>query len=112
MSPIMIFAGQRGPLVLTDVVLPAARHELPDRRVVDVAEEVLRVHEVVAGVQVTVVIQGQAQPAGLVEDAHPGLAEARPVAGRGLEGLHVDASDVVAHPFVEDGIVKIGQSLR
>jgi hypothetical protein len=46
--------------------------------------------EVVAGVEVAVVLQGQAMAAGGVEDAHPGGPQSEPGAHRGLESLDED----------------------
>ena len=70
--------------------------------VLDVAQQIVGFDKVVAGVEVAVVLDGQARAAGLVEDAHARRIHAQPVAQRRLEGLHVDLADIVAHPFVED----------
>ena len=62
----------------------------------------LGLHEVVARVQVAVVLQGQTRAAGLVEHAQPGSRRPEVVPDRRLEGLHVHAPDVVVDPLVPD----------
>ncbi len=68
----------------------------------DVAHQVLRVDEVIARVEIPVVLERQAQSARLVEHAHSRLPETGPVACRGLDRLHEDAPHVVMQPLVED----------
>ena len=46
--------------------------------------------------------QCQAVAAGFLEDAHAGGIHLQPVAQGGFEGLHVDLSDVIMHPLLED----------
>ena len=68
----------------------------------DVAEEVLRFDEVVAGVEVAVVLERDGVAAGLGEDAHAG-GEPHPRRERGVEGLDEDGADVAGDPLVEHG---------
>ena len=103
---------QRVPLVLAEFYLLGRRHQLDHVLFLDVAQEVVRLDKVVARVEITVVLDGQPRAAGLVEDAHPRSAHAQPVAQRCLEGLHVDAAHVVAHPLVEDGAEETAELLR
>ncbi len=66
-----------------------------------VAEAVSRVHEVVARVQVTVVLQSQRPPAGLLEDAQSGRAT-RPRREGHVEELDEHLSHVAMDPLGED----------
>ena len=68
----------------------------------DVAEQVLGFDEVVAGVEVAVVLERDGVAARLAEDADAG-GEAAPRCDRGVERLHEDGADVARDPFVEDG---------
>ena len=67
----------------------------------DVAEQVRRLDEVIAGVHVAGVFHREREPAGLAVDAHPRLL-ADEVRQRGIEHLHVDLGDVSPDPFLED----------
>ena len=66
----------------------------------DVAELVLRLDEVIAGVEVAVVLQRRAVAAGGRVDAEQVAAEEG--FQRDVEELHVDLAHVVAHPLLED----------
>ena len=60
-----------------------------------------RLDEVVARIEIAVVLERQRGAAGLGVDAQAGrLAE--PVGERHVEHLHVDLADVVPHPLLED----------
>ena len=68
---------------------------------VDVAEQVIGLDEVVAGVHVSVVLHRERQSARLAVHAHSrGLAHE--VRERRVEHLHVHVADVVPHPVLED----------
>ena len=56
--------------------------------------------EVIAAVQVAVVLERELQAARLGVDAHPGRL-ADPVGQRGVERLHEHAADVAPHPLLE-----------
>ena len=76
-------------------------HEIDHRSEVDVSEEVVGLNEVVAGVQVPIVLEGKGEPARLGEDAQArGLTV--PVRKGDVEHLNVHAAYVVLHPLVED----------
>jgi len=77
----------------------------------DVAQQVVRLHEVIAGVEVAVMLHGQGVAAGFVEDAYARGGELHPVGQRRLEGLDKDLAYVVEDPFVEDGAEKTPELL-
>lgn len=82
--------------------------------VVDVAEQVAGFDVVVAGVQVTGVLQGESAAAGPGVHAHPADL-AVPVGQRSVEHLHVDGADVAADPFLEhlyQGSAVLGRPVR
>ena len=62
--------GQRVALAAPELQLAFGVDEVPERRVGDVAEVVVGFDEVVAGVDVAVVLQRHGGTAGLGEDAH------------------------------------------
>ena len=83
--------------------LPLRAHELTDRRLEDVAEQVARVDEVVARVEVAVVLEGDALAAGRLQDAQ--ARNAAHVGGQhAVEELHEHLAHVAAHPLVEDRV--------
>ena len=95
--------GQRLLLGAPEGALLLGAHELADRRLRDVAEQVPGIDEVVARVQVAVVLERGALPAGGLEDA-----QARGAAHVGgedaVEGLHEHLAHVVMQPLVEDRV--------
>ena len=93
--------GQRVLFVLTELGLLRAGDHVADALLVDVAQAIIRIDEVVAGVQVAVVLDDQRLAAGLGEDAQARIL-AQPRAERHVKKLHKDLADVVAHPFVKD----------
>ena len=70
-------------------------------RLADVAEEIAGLDEVVARVEVAVVLERDRVAARLGEDAH-GRRQVAPGGERGVEHLHEHRADVTAHPLVED----------
>ena len=66
----------------------------------DVAKQVLRIHEVIAGIHIAVVLHHERIAAGLGHGAHPGLHAAPEGEGR-VEHLDIIVSDIPAHPLVE-----------
>ncbi len=94
---------QRVELVPAELALGGRRDQLGHRRLGDVAELVALLDEVVARVDVAVVLHRQRPTAGRLEDAQPaGLAV--PVGQRDVEHLDIDLADVPADPFVEDRV--------
>ena len=67
-----------------------------------VAQQVVRFHIVVAGVQVTIVLHGQGRAAALLENAETGTV-AGPGGERHIEDLDEYPAHVAAHPLLEDG---------
>jgi hypothetical protein len=67
----------------------------------DVADEVGRLDEVIAGVDVSVVLEGEGVPAGLGEDAQR-LRRPHPGCERGVEVGDEDRSDISNDPLVEN----------
>jgi hypothetical protein len=76
--------------------------ELRQRSVQDVSKQMLRIHEVVARIQVTGVLESQGVATGWLKHAQPWWS-AQPGCQRDVEDLHVDAADVSSHPVVENG---------
>ncbi len=93
---------QRVPLGRPERLLLRRPHQVHHRQLPDVPQAVLRLHEVVARVQVAVVLQRETGPARLVEHAQPGPRRPEVVPDRRLERLHVHAPDVVVDPLVPD----------
>jgi hypothetical protein len=96
-------ARQRGELVLTEPDLLGRSDQFDHVFLQDIAQQILRLDEMVARVHVAVVLDRKARPARLIEDTHAGIGQTQPVAERSLERLHEDLADIVAHPLVEDG---------
>ena len=92
--------GQGVVLVLPELPLLGQDDQFEHVLVLDVAEQVAGLDIVVAGVQVTGVLQGELMPAGLGVHAHPARL-AVPVRQRGVEHLHVHGADVTADPLLE-----------
>jgi len=79
-------------------------------RLLDIAQQEGWLDEVIAGVQVAVVLQGEGVATGVLEDAQAGLAD--PVSQGGIEGLHEDLAHISAHPLIEDRHKKTPVLLR
>ena len=93
--------GQAVELVLSEFTLLVRRNQLDQVSLLNIAQQECWLDEVVAGVQVAVVFQGEGVAAGGLEDAQAGLAH--PVCQCGVKGLHEDLAHVAPHPLVEDG---------
>ena len=89
------------PLVETELRLLRRRDEAQHVFFLDVPQPVARLDEVVAGVDVTGVLEREGEPARLRMDAQRGRL-ADPVRERDVEHLHVDLSHVASNPFLED----------
>src|SRR5262249_10688862 len=83
--------------------------EMPRRRSVDqsaqrifdyVAELVFRVDEVIAGIEIAVVLNRQRRTASFAENAEP-LIHSQPALESDIENLHEVLTDIVANPFVK-----------
>ena len=92
---------QRVPLVEAELHLPLRGDERQQVRLLDVAEAVARLDEVVARIDVAGVLEREREPARLGVHAEPGRL-ADPVRERDVEHLDVDLADVAPHPFLED----------
>jgi len=68
----------------------------------DVAQQVIRLDEVVTGIQVAIVLECQAVTASLIENTHARRTHPHPVAGGRLEGLHKHFAHVILDPLIED----------
>ena len=103
--------GQRLLLGAAEGELLLRAHELADRLLHDVAEQMTGVDEVVARVQVAVVLESGALTAGGLEDT-----EARGAAHVGgehaVEGLHEHLAHVVMQPLVEDRVQEAAVVVR
>ena len=93
--------GKGVPFVESELDLLLRGHQLGHRGLGDVAQQVVGLDVVVARVQITVVLQGQRQPAGLREDAQSRRLPV-PVRQRHVEVLDEDLTDVSLYPLVED----------
>ncbi len=91
---------QRVAFVEPELALLLGRDELEHRVLLDVAQLVARLHEVVARVEITGVLERQREPARLRVDAEPRWLSG-PVGERDVEHLHVHLGDVVADPLLE-----------
>ena len=86
----------------TEGALLGRRDQFHDMGVLDVAQEVVGLDEVVARVDVTIVFECHRVPTGFGKHAHP---RGDPVPGRQgcIELLDVDVADIANDPFIEDG---------
>ena len=69
------------------------------------------IYEVVAGIQVAAVLNGQRCAALLAEDAQAGL-HARPHLQAHVKQLHITAAHILPHPLVENGAEKTSELPR
>ncbi len=83
-----------------------AAHQFDHGSFENIAQAVRRLNEMVAGIQVAVMLHCQRQSAGLLENAQA-AGRAQPASQRGVEHLHENPAHVAAHPFVENGDEKI-----
>lgn len=91
---------QRVELVLAELALLGRCDELQHMPAVNVAQPITRLDEVIAGVEIAVVLQHRAVAAGRGVNAEQMPPEIR--LQRHVEELHVDVPDIVAHPLLED----------
>ena len=94
--------GETVALGASEIGLAMAVGEGRERCVVDVAEAELREDEVVAAIEVAVVLHGKGVAAGGSHGADP-WRFANPAGEGGVEELDEDFADIVEKPFVEDG---------
>lgn len=85
--------------------------ELRERGLAYVAELVLRSHEMVARIDISVVLDGKAFATGLPHGAYTRRQPA-PLSEGHIEYLHIAAADIPAHPLVEDAAKEAAESLR
>ena len=97
---------QRIAFILTEFFLKIGLNQFDKRRLGDVAEAVVRIHVVVAGVEVAVVFEREGAAARFAEDADS-TARVDPVAERDVEYLHKRTTDVSGDPFVKNRAQKI-----
>ncbi len=71
--------------------------------VLDISKQVIRVHEMIAGIEVTIVLQGEPGPASFIKDTHTGGIHAQPIPQGGFKGLHKDTAHVATNPFIKNG---------
>jgi hypothetical protein len=87
--------GQGVALILSELRLLGQGDQLEHGLVLEVAEQVVGFDEVVAGVEIAVVLDGKLQPGRLGVHAHA-TRLAVPVGQGGVEHLDVDGADVVS----------------
>ncbi len=93
---------QRVALGLAEGSLLVGGDQLQEMGLLNIAEKVLGLDEVIAGVQIAVVFERQRIATRLSEDAER-AADADPRPKRGVEHLDEDLGDVLPDPLVEDG---------
>src|SRR5258705_3776920 len=91
---------QRIELVAAELALSGRGHELEQRRLADIAEQVVGLHVMVAGVKIAIMFDRQRVTASRRKNAGAGLPD--PVGEGGVEGLYKDLSDIAPNPFVKD----------
>ena len=94
--------GQRIEFVLTEGSLLRRGDELDELGLHHIAEQVLRLDEVITRVEVAVVLECDGITTRASEDAH-GRGKLEPGSERGVEHLDEHLTDVVSHPLVVDG---------
>ena len=95
------FRRQGIPFVDPELHLPGRLHHGPDGRFSDISEPVLGVDEVVAGVEIPVVLDDGVPAAGAVVGAGTGR-HAAPVRQGGIEQAYESPSHIIPHPVIED----------
>ena len=97
----------------TEAYLLLRRHQFLKRRVKDIAHSVLRIHEVVAGIEVAVVLYHGVAAAGLGVCTYSGRDSA-PAGKGGIELADEVKSDIIPYPMVEDvaEVLSIGQGIN
>ena len=89
----------------TETLLLLAVEHLDESVLIDIAEPILGKDEVVAGIDVAVLLH-HASVSTVFGIHATAWRKAHPVGQRAIEELNEDAPDVVPHPFVEDGTEK------
>ncbi len=97
--------GQRFHLIPAELSLLVRGDELNHVGIVDITQQVVGLHVMVAGVEVTIMLHGQGIAAGGAEDAQAVLAY--PTTQGDVEELHIDFAYIAPHPFLKYGDQKL-----
>ena len=98
--------GQRVSLVCPKFSLECRIHHVSNRRIYDISKMVSRKNVVVAGVEITVVLNRHRIAAGFAENAEAWIVT-HPCLECNVEDLYVDFPDVVHHPLVKNSTQKL-----
>ena len=85
-------------LCLAELMLFVHHHNLGQRNIHDIAEFVIRLDIMVAGIDIAIVFHRHRQAAGFVKDAQS-RRRTRPGSQRDIKNLHKDPADIMPHPF-------------
>ena len=103
----LALTGQAVTLVTSELQLSLAIHHRGDGVAVDIAQQVFRENEMVARIDVAVVLYHPRMTTGGTHGAEAGWLTG-PAGKSGVEQLHEHLSHVVAHPLVENGAAEMG----
>src|SRR5208337_4183127 len=101
---------QRVVLALAEAELLLGRDQRLQRRVLDVAEQVIWLDVVIAGVHIAVVLHRQGPATRGRDDA--GVVLPQPTAERHVEGDDIHFADIALHPFVVDADEELAELFR
>ena len=91
---------ERVELVAAKLPLLRRAYQLGNRGVDNIAQQIVGLYIVVAGIEIAVVFKSERVAARRRHDAE--IVLAHPTAKCDVEGLHKHGADVAPHPFIED----------
>ncbi len=97
----LAIGGQQVQFVLAELLLLGRGHHFDHGGIGDVSQEMVRGDEVIAGVHISVMFQGQGHPAGRREHAQTWRLSG-PVGQGDVEHIDKCFPHIMAHPFLED----------
>lgn len=99
-------ARQRIPFLGTELKLAGQSSHLRQRSGIHIAEIILRVDEMVAGIHIPIMLHHESIPTGLIEGTDS-RRHSHVVGEGGIKDLDVVPSDIVSYPFIENGIEEL-----
>src|ERR1700733_5867206 len=100
--------GKSGLLGLTKIMLLLRLDHCSKRSLHDVAEPVLRIDEMIAGIQIAAMLHCQCRPARATKYTQARL-HPRPHLQADIEELYKIPAHILPHPFVEDRTEKLSE---
>ena len=104
-------AGKGVPFELSECPLGGTFDEIDQSGFTDIPQVVFSVDEVIAGKEISIVLDHRNIPAGFLEDAQ-GMFLPQGLSCRLIEDLDIYLPDVLAHPLIKNGAEKSTEGLR